>query len=74
MPTFDPFRESWLECSNCRKLLFEKHSINEIPQRCPYCGVDLKYIIIDKSATKVRIDAGEIETIREEKKWKEFQE
>lgn len=61
MPTFDPFRESWLECSNCRKLLFEKHTINEIPQQCPHCRVDLKYIITDLTATKVRIDEDEIE-------------
>lgn len=41
--TKDPFRESWMECSNCYRLLFEKNNVPDtIPNICPKCLCVLK--------------------------------
>lgn len=41
--TPDPFRESWMECSNCYYPLFEKRNPPEtIPTICPKCLCVLK--------------------------------
>lgn len=44
MPSFDPFRTSWFECSSCRNPLFEKQIMSKIPHICPHCGVHLENI------------------------------
>ena len=37
-PSTDPFRASWLECSNCHKELFEQNNLPKIiPTVCPKC-------------------------------------
>lgn len=62
MPTdaFDPFRESWFECSSCREPLFEKCFVSDIPRSCPHCGVALNKIICDKEAFHMFYKMGEI--------------
>ena len=61
---FDPFRDSWYECSNCHEFLFEKHCVSKIPKRCPRCDEKLKYIIVDVKAAKIFLEKGEIESVR----------
>lgn len=37
-PTLDPFHPSWMICSNCGKLLYQKYNVPEtIPDVCPNC-------------------------------------
>lgn len=48
--TADPFRSSWMECSNCYHPLFERRHVPEtIPTVCPRCLCILK-------ANKIRIE------------------
>ena len=61
---FDPFRESWYECSSCHEVLFETHCMSKIPKRCPKCDERLKYIILDIKAAKVLLNEDEITIIR----------
>lgn len=60
MPSFDPFRTSWFECSSCRNPLFEKQIMSKIPHICPHCGVHLENIICDEQVFHILYKTGEM--------------
>lgn len=60
MPSFDPFRTSWFECSSCRNPLFEKQIMSKIPHICPHCGVHLENIICDEQVFHILYKTGNI--------------
>lgn len=66
MPSFDPFRTSWFECSSCRNPLFEKQIMSKIPHICPHCGVHLENIICDEQVFHILYKTGKIVNVNKE--------
>ena len=63
---FDPFHKG-MECSMCRKMVYNQDDKLKIVPSCPHCGAEIGRILCDKEEVKKMFDAGKITEVGKEK-------